>query len=561
MDFLKTLLAYMATTLVVAVESTSTPAVTPIPTPAPTASIVETAVPEMMTELPPETPTPEPTVSVTPVPVPTITPNMRGYHNLLQGDRGEEVRRLQEKLIELGYLPEGSADGAYGGQTRRAVRNFQYYNGLEVDGIAGRTTQTNLFENPDAARYPGESGATEAPAGTPAPLTVEPPMEPAETASAEPAPAAEETTAPADTAADTVTAEPAAAAEETAAPAEEAAETTEAAAETAKAAAETVTAAPASEAEETAETAKAVAATVTAVPAAATEEKTEETAEPAEDTAETAAAAPAAAAAETAEATAEPEKAAVETVTAAPAAAAAETAEVTAEPEKAKAEEGSRTAVYILPEETGSPAQETAEPVKELAKPAGEETPVPDEKAAVEGETEASPAEMTENVDLDLLDQTPVPQPTATPEPVHYEDLAGWVVLNDSGESMQWRALEDGVPVVRSPRLQRQDEDIRVSLDDLCESVESWTLTGEENSLILEAQGFVLALLQEDAGFVSTVDGLEMVTESRDFDFGEGHFIRVDFLTRALDGSWAWDAEEETLMLRIPQKNPALYTD
>ena len=552
MDFLKTLLAYMATTLVVAVESTSTPAVTPIPTPAPTASIVETAVPEMMTELPPETPTPEPTVSVTPVPVPTITPNMRGYHNLLQGDRGEEVRRLQEKLIELGYLPEGSADGAYGGQTRRAVRNFQYYNGLEVDGIAGRTTQTNLFENPDAARYPGESGATEAPAGTPAPLTAEPPMEPAETAAAETAVPAKET-------AETVTAEPAAAVEETATPAEEAAETTEATAEPAKAEAETVTAEPAAAAEETAETTEAAAETVTAAPEAAAEEKTEETTKPAEETAETVTAEPAAA--ETAEATAEPAKAAAETVTAAPAAAAETTEEKAAEPEKAKAEEGSRTAVYILPEETGSPAQETAEPVKELAKPAGEETPVPDEKAAVEGETEASPAEMTENVDLDLLDQTPVPQPTATPEPVHYEDLAGWVVLNDSGESMQWRALEDGVPVVRSPRLQQQDEDIRVSLDDLCESVESWTLTGEGNSLILEAQGFVLALLQEDAGFVSTVDGLEMVTESRDFDFGEGHFIRVDFLTRALDGSWAWDAEEETLMLRIPQKNPALYTD
>ena len=99
MDFLKTLLAYMATTLVVAVESTSTPVVTPIPTPAPTASIVETAVRETATMIPVVTPSPEPTVSVTPAPVPLITPNTRGYHNLLQGDRGEEVRRLQEKLI------------------------------------------------------------------------------------------------------------------------------------------------------------------------------------------------------------------------------------------------------------------------------------------------------------------------------------------------------------------------------------------------------------------------------------------------------------------------------
>jgi len=28
----------------------------------------------------------------------------------------------------------------------------------------------------------------------------------------------------------------------------------------------------------------------------------------------------------------------------------------------------------------------------------------------------------------------------------------------------------------------------------------------------------------------------------------------VDFLTRALEGSWEWDADEETLMIRIPEK-------
>ena len=49
-----------------------------------------------------------------------------------------------------------------------------------------------------------------------------------------------------------------------------------------------------------------------------------------------------------------------------------------------------------------------------------------------------------------------------------------------------------------------------------------------------------------------TVNGLEMTAEDRDFDFGEGHFIRVDFLTRALDGTWEWDDQEETLMIRVP---------
>ena len=78
-----------------------------------------------------------------------------------------------------------------------------------------------------------------------------------------------------------------------------------------------------------------------------------------------------------------------------------------------------------------------------------------------------------ENVDLDAQEVTPSPLPTEEPEELIFEDVAGWVVLNDSGESMQWTEMEDGVPVVRSPRLQRRDEDIRVSLDDLCRSVES----------------------------------------------------------------------------------------
>ena len=91
--------------------------------------------------------------------------------------------------------------------------------------------------------------------------------------------------------------------------------------------------------------------------------------------------------------------------------------------------------------------------------------------------------------------------------------------------------------------------------------MEGWELTNEEHSLVLEAQGFTLALLNEEAGLVATVDGQEMAAENGDFDFGEGYFIRVNFLAQALDGSWEWNAEEETLMLWIPEKNPELYTE
>jgi peptidoglycan hydrolase-like protein with peptidoglycan-binding domain len=122
------------------------------------------------------------------------------------GAKGKEVRALQEKLIEMGYLPEGSADGAYGRKTFNAVKKFQYYNGLTADGIAGRKTQTNLFENEYAAANPEVTPTPEPTAAaiaTPAPADVpetkEPEAEAEETAEAEPeAPEAEtaETEAP-----------------------------------------------------------------------------------------------------------------------------------------------------------------------------------------------------------------------------------------------------------------------------------------------------------------------------------------------------------------------------
>lgn len=59
------------------------------------------------------------------------------------GSRGEEVRRIQQKLKSMGYYT-GSVDGIYGTQTQSAVRRFQRDNGLVVDGIAGSKTLSYL---------------------------------------------------------------------------------------------------------------------------------------------------------------------------------------------------------------------------------------------------------------------------------------------------------------------------------------------------------------------------------------------------------------------------------
>ena len=59
------------------------------------------------------------------------------------GSSGENVKKVQERLIKFGYL-SGVADGKYGEATRNAVRWFQKNNGLTVDGKVGPATAAAL---------------------------------------------------------------------------------------------------------------------------------------------------------------------------------------------------------------------------------------------------------------------------------------------------------------------------------------------------------------------------------------------------------------------------------
>ena len=59
---------------------------------------------------------------------------------LYNGCRGEDVRELQQALIDLGFL-KGGADGIFGNKTENAVRSFQKKNKLSVDGLAGEKTR------------------------------------------------------------------------------------------------------------------------------------------------------------------------------------------------------------------------------------------------------------------------------------------------------------------------------------------------------------------------------------------------------------------------------------
>ena len=59
------------------------------------------------------------------------------------GSKGEDVRKVQQKLIQYGYMT-GSADGVFGKATYDAVVWFQRKNGLNVDGVVGASTAAAL---------------------------------------------------------------------------------------------------------------------------------------------------------------------------------------------------------------------------------------------------------------------------------------------------------------------------------------------------------------------------------------------------------------------------------
>jgi hypothetical protein len=59
--------------------------------------------------------------------------------------RGDDVTRLQEKLIAAGFAIAGGADGKFGQHTEDAVRAFQQaHPPLEANGIADEATQAAL---------------------------------------------------------------------------------------------------------------------------------------------------------------------------------------------------------------------------------------------------------------------------------------------------------------------------------------------------------------------------------------------------------------------------------
>ena len=69
---------------------------------------------------------------------------------LKQGQTGSDIKKLQQRLKELGYYL-AAIDGDFGPTTKKAVMHFQRDNGLIEDGVVGRQTMAELavvFEQP-----------------------------------------------------------------------------------------------------------------------------------------------------------------------------------------------------------------------------------------------------------------------------------------------------------------------------------------------------------------------------------------------------------------------------
>lgn len=157
-------------------EATPTPKVTHTPTPEPTATAEPTPQPTHELMLIPRetpigylaTPTIEPTEAPSAMPVaedidalqPQTTVNGVAdaelqaflfswsfptvHRELENGTSGKDVKRLQTRLKNLGYLTE-TPDGLYGSSTDTAVRAFQRRNGVQETGKANAETQRILF--------------------------------------------------------------------------------------------------------------------------------------------------------------------------------------------------------------------------------------------------------------------------------------------------------------------------------------------------------------------------------------------------------------------------------
>lgn len=90
------------------------------------------------------------------------------YYRLQQGDEGEDVESLQERLYELGYEVE-KKNGYFGVATVKALSSFQTRNKMEATGIMDTDTADILYSNNARPKVDPTPTPTPKPKATPRP--------------------------------------------------------------------------------------------------------------------------------------------------------------------------------------------------------------------------------------------------------------------------------------------------------------------------------------------------------------------------------------------------------
>jgi peptidoglycan hydrolase-like protein with peptidoglycan-binding domain len=87
-----------------------------------------------------------------------MNPDAQNYM-VMEGDSGSDVKELQARLRELGYID--TAPGNFGEQTTKAVKAFQQNNRIAADGKVGQKTFELLYSDnvkPNFQKYADQSG-------------------------------------------------------------------------------------------------------------------------------------------------------------------------------------------------------------------------------------------------------------------------------------------------------------------------------------------------------------------------------------------------------------------
>ena len=68
------------------------------------------------------------------------------YYKVMKGDQGDDIRAIQDRLYQLGYLLN-RGDGDFGEATEAAVRKMQERNDISVDGAVGKESISLLYSD------------------------------------------------------------------------------------------------------------------------------------------------------------------------------------------------------------------------------------------------------------------------------------------------------------------------------------------------------------------------------------------------------------------------------